>query len=201
MKDESEKKPHEMLWMLEEISTWDHRQLLADLTILSKDIAEYLAPRGLQTPGAVRFWQSYHEVLNHDRWFWEMFEEESFLFKPLFERFGEDLPIYSNEAYAVTYEQLGYLKTADLYQTWTFVKGWEFLKSFYKNLSANMPGIRQAYEQATDKSANERILAIYDSLKKEAYPDSFWMTWLLFVSYLIAWSCFLEEETPPPAEE
>ena len=202
MKDnQNQGKDHEFRWILDNIKTWDHRQLLADLTILSKDLAEYLAPRALTGPGADVFWQSYLEVLNHDRWFWEMFEEEEFLYKPLLDRFP-DLPEYAAAAAmdpTPAFLNIDYLKTPELVQTWTFVKGWEFLKKYIQTLSVNVAAMKAAYEQATDLSFEEKVLQIFDKLRQERYPEPFWIPLLMFASYLFAWSCF--EPLPPSSNQ
>lgn len=193
MKDnQSQEKEHEFKWILDNIKTWDHRQLLADMTILSKDLAEYLAPRALDNAGTRVFWKSYNEVLNYDRWFWETFEEEEFLYKPLLDRFP-DLPEYAAAAATdptPAFLNIDYLNTPELVQTWTFLKGWEFLKKYTQALSLNMNVLKESYTQKTDLPFEKKVLKIFDDLRKERYPEPFWIPLLLFTSYLFAWSCF-----------
>jgi hypothetical protein len=190
---------HPFKWFLDKIKTWENHQLLAALTILSKDMAEYLAPGGWSGTGQDVFWKSYLEVLNNDRWFWEQFPEESNLYKPLHTRFS-DLPQPGFAAMAAADPSAASLNVdplnlPELLQTWTLVKGWEFLKKYTNTLSVNVNDLKQKYIQSSNLSFEERVLQIFDQLQQR-YQEPYWIPLIMFVSYLLVWSCFVAIVTP-----
>jgi hypothetical protein len=197
MKDQVAIKEHELRWMLELIKTWSIDQLLTGLVALTKDMAEYLASRGFDGPGAERFWRAYSEAMNEDRMFWEQLEEEKKIFKTYAELFP-GLHGYAATA-AMTFDpeelRIEDLKNPDFTQSWILVKGMSFLKKDLQRLSNNISGIKNTYEQSTNKPFEERVLEIYNQLRKEGFSDAYWVPLLLFVSYLFSWSCFYGVET------
>lgn len=219
MDDKKKAKLHPYRSLLDKIQTFDSKLIVAGITVLCKDLAEYLAAGGFASQAAERFIKIYMKGLDKDRWFWERFGPELYWsmrpaapvppgdFDPAVQiAFNPPLPSYAHEANQNDFD-LHELNNNRICQNWTLTPGWQlfngFLEEFRELISRQkneinalppkpLPGDPTPYPDNDYK-----VLKIFDLLREKGFDRRLhWIPLLMYLSYLIVEYCpdWLSEE-------
>jgi hypothetical protein len=203
MKETEKKTPeHKYRWLLDTITGWgtptpglNTRLALTALTLVSKNLAEYLAPGGHVEPAAGRFFKSYNAALNRDRWLWQ--EMGGQLFEPLSVT-PPALPNFAKLAAEGNFNAALVKPLADPgnVSDWTVFPGWYLLETYSEVLQDILHKKKGEYENDGTIPFDEHILRLFDALRCDGFDENmFWVLPTMLISYLSIQSCF--EAVPP----
>ena len=204
---EKEKKQivHKYRWLLDAILAMggtsqgqNTKFALAALTIVSKNLAEFLAPGGHDKPAAKRFFKAYNDALNRDRWLWTMMGGQ--LFEPLSSSVPPLplLPNYAKEAQAGNLTPDAIQKLADPKNIvdWTVFPGWYLLETYSEVFKDILHKKKGEYHKDGSIPYEDHILSLFDILRCDGFDENqYWALPAMLISYLTIRSCF--EAVPP----
>ena len=177
--------------MVEEAIPNDCKVLLASLTILAKDLAEFLAFNAFFDEPAQQFLQIYAGTLDEERFYFSRYGAK--LFDPLSET---DMPLGFADAGQTSSFSLQPLfeknETGEFVidEEWTRLPGWALLKAFriaYKNILCGERGPIPEFNRTGSGQTQELATNIALELREKKYPGAFhWFPFLAVLSSLIA---------------
>lgn len=213
MTDLKTAKMHPYRSLLEKIQAYDRSLIVSGITVLCKDLAEYLAAGGFSSPASERFLRVYGSVLDHDRWFWERFGPELYWsMRPapptppgaddlaVQIAFNPALPSYAHEADQNNFD-LYELNKVRIRQNWTLTPGWQlftgFLTEFRELLTRQKSEINALPTQPPQPDdtlpiphADYKTLKIFDLLREKGFDKRLhWIPLVMYLSYLVVDYC------------
>ncbi len=190
-KNKKSDQPHEFQPLLEKIAATDIRNLIAGITILSKDLAEHLASGGFGDPAAARFYRVYTQSLSESRWFRERFNPQLYL--PLRESFEPALPAYAQEASRFIFE-LTDLNKPKIDKEWTTAPGWQLFVAFGQEFRTLLEKFKNELKNDplnTNLDQSEKTLKLFDLIRLEGFDKRpHWIPLAMYISHLMILSCF-----------
>lgn len=210
MDDTKKTKMHPYRSLLEKIQGFDSKSIVAGITVLCKDLAEYLAAGGFSGPAADRFMKVYSKALDQDRWFWERFGPELYWSMrptppadpgdpPVQIAFNPPLPSYAHQANQNDFN-LNHLNDARISQNWTLTPGWQLFTGFldeFKDLISRqkndinaLPPKLLPTDTTPYPSADYKVLKIFDLLREKGFDRRLhWIPLVMYLSDLIVDYC------------
>lgn len=212
MDDTKKMKMHPYRTLLDKIQGFDSKSIVAGITVLCKDLAEYLAAGGFSSTAAERFMKVYAKALDRDRWFWERFGPELYWsmrpapptdpgdFDPAVQiAFNPPLPSYAHEANQNDFD-LNHLNDTRISQNWTLTPGWQLFTGFmeeFKDLISRqkndinaLPPKSLPSDNIPYPSADYKVLKIFDLLREKGFDRRLhWIPLAMYLSYLIVDYC------------
>ena len=204
--------PHPYHSLLDKIQGFASSQIVAGITVLCKDLAEYLAAGGFSGTAAERFTKVYAAALNQDRWFWERFGPNLYGsmrpapphkpgdYDPAIQiAFQPPLPSYAQEASQNDFD-LHELNDARINQNWTLTPGWQLFTGFlaeFKDLLVRqkkeinaLPAWSQPGDNTPYPHADHKVLKIFDLLREKGFDKRLhWIPLAMYLSYLTVDYC------------
>lgn len=112
--------------------------LLSGLTVLVKDTMDYINAQGFQGPVIEEFRQSYLEMMNHDRYYWQIFGPD------LYKELAEAHPVLPHNIVKATNEckfDIELLtKKGNVQRNWTRALGWFFFNRYAVQVRSKLLG-------------------------------------------------------------
>ncbi|MCC7505856.1 MAG: hypothetical protein IT259_11170 [Saprospiraceae bacterium] len=220
MDDKKKAKMHPYRSLLDKIQTFDSKLIIAGVTVLCKDLAEYLAAGGFAGTAAEGFMRVYAQSLHHDRWFWERYGPQLYWsmrpaapappgdYDPAVQiAFNPPLPSYAHEASQNDFD-LHELNSARIDQNWTLIPGWQLFNAFleahasvlskYKTEINALPPKPLPGDPTPYPDTDYKVLKIFDVLREKVFDRRLhWIPLAMYLSYLIVDYCpeWLHEES------